>query len=153
MRLLEKSKVLVQWLVVLAVLLLAFAFFHSQDKKSYEKLLTVAHKELKYSPYEGRDSKYKGKDYLTYNDEGWEQRYESYEDYAKKRKNPVWFVLMVVDGVAIAYVGLIKAYNEYSKVSAFISEQAKLEEQQEQQKQHKPENIEAQEIEKGKEKV
>jgi hypothetical protein len=98
-----------------------------------ETEVAKAEKLLKYAPISPGDYRYKHSEAdKVYYYNGF--RYKSYEYYVRSQNFPTWLILMFIDGVAIAYVGF-QVLKEYSKVSTFIDEQAKLEAEREQGKQ------------------
>jgi len=121
MRLLEKSKELTKWLLILLCLLGALFFVNGKRVEEYNQRMEVAHRELTYKPSDKYDD-YVDSDGIAY---------KSYFEYAFLCDYfPKWFFLTLVTGGAVAYTGF-RTYKEYKKVSKFISEQAALEEKQE----------------------
>lgn len=145
MRLLDKAQSLVKWLVVLAILVVAVIFCNSQHGKWVEEKTVEAESLIEYEPYNvpkidpvtrqpnsRYNAKYENMPYTYYPDGhggGWD-RYKSVEDFVSHHYFDYWAILRIADIIAMVIVGF-KAFKEYQKVSGFISEQAKLEEQKE----------------------
>lgn len=117
MRLLEKSKRLVISIVFFVVSVLVMFFLVSTFDSAKTKILEKANLERSLTGgfYYDLDNNHK--------------EYTSKDDYVSEKLLPR-YGLCALDGILILVFG-VKTVMEYVKVSSFISEQAKLEEQKE----------------------